>query len=235
MRIMKMAMAAVFAVLAFSAIGALGASSASALLFLTSTGTSESYTVKSLSKPLLETKGGQKVECESVAGSGTILNKTDRVDKVLFTFHKCKAFAELVPCKSSGEPAELIKTLDLSGLLVTLLNGKYGILIQGEGSKHLASFSCGVTENVVVEGSVVGEFTESKAESETFKTVAQVEFKKGAGAGEPAIKDYETLKGLGTPNLETTITGVIKETKAESSEQALGDVLTTNTVKFCHT
>ncbi len=235
--IVKMLGLAFFATLAFSAIGALGAGSASALLFLTTNGVAtELFTVLDLNgagKPaILETASGHTTECETVLAHGFILNKTDEVDKLLFTFHKCKAF--LSNCSSSGEPSGLITTLELNALLVTLLNGHYGILILGEKTKHLATYTCG-TEKVVVEGTVVGEFTETKAESEAFKAEAKVEFKKGANPGEPAITSYWTLQGTAAPKLEATITGIINESKVGSSETAVGDVSPLKPVKFCHT
>ncbi len=241
MRLIKLLGLAFMATLAFSAIGALGAGSASALLFLTSGGASTTFTVLNLNtstKPaVLETKGGQKVECEGVVGSGTILNKTDLSHKIVFTFHKCKASFGST-CSSAGEPSGLIKTLSLRGLLVTLLNGKYGIeTVSEKGTTgDLAEFKCsGLIGEVttVVTGSVVGEFTETKAESEVLKKEAKVEFAKGVNAGEAKIKDYWTLEGVVSATLTSKLSGAVVET-AESNEQAVGDVSPAVEVKFCH-
>jgi hypothetical protein len=234
--IIKMLGLAFMATLAFSVVGALGAGSASALLFLVAgDAASETYTVENLGKPTLETSSKRTVTCESVDGGGTILNKTDVVEKASFTFHKCtSSFAG--ECTSGTEPKGLIKTLALDGLLVTLLNGKYGILTLPEKSTDEAEFTCKglLTVTTVVTGNVVGEFTETKAESEVSKTAAKVVFAKGANAGEQAIKDYWTLEGIKAAKLESTLSGGINEGPLESNEQAEGDVKTTNGITLLH-
>jgi hypothetical protein len=236
MRSIKVLGLAFIAALALSAVGA---GSASALLFLVKGGAaSESFTVKNLNssaKPAtLETAGKNTVTCNSVLGKGTILNKTDVAQKILFTFHECTDSLGS-SCQSANEPSGLITTLDLDGLLITTLNDKYGVVVLAEKG-NLAEFTCGsglFEVKIAVSGTVAGEFTETLAESQTEKTVAQQEFKKGTNAGEPFIKDYWTLEGIKTAKLTSTITGAINET-AESNESALGDVITVNGVTLCH-
>jgi len=226
------------AFVALLALSVVGVGSASALLFLVTGASSETFNVNNLNtsaKPAtLETAGKNTVTCPSVLGKGTILNKTDVAEKILFTFHGCTDSLGS-SCQSSGEPSGLITTLDLDGLLITTLGGKYGIVVLAEKG-NLAEFTCGsgiVEVKIVVTGTVVGEFTETKAESELEKTSSQMQFAAGTKAGEPAIKDYWTLEGIKAAKLESTITGAINE-KAESNEAALGDVVTTNGVKLCH-
>jgi hypothetical protein len=233
MRTIKALGLAFVAMLAFSS---LGVSSASALLFLTKN-PSELFLVLNLNsagKPaILETAGTNKVECTFVLGHGIILNKTDIAEKILFTFHGCKQ-ALAGACNSPGEPSGLITTLELDALLVTLLNGKYGILVLPEvKGGNAAFFSCGGVINVVVKGTVAGEFTETKAESEVEKEEGKVVFEKGAKAGEQAIKDVWTLQGIVADKLESSITGLFSES-GESNEQAEGDIRTPFKVKFCH-
>jgi hypothetical protein len=227
------------ALIAMLALGVVGAGSASALLFLVKGGAaSESFTVKNLNnsaKPAtLETAGKNTITCNSVLGKGTILNKTDMIEKILFTAHECTDSLGS-SCQTAGEPSGLVTSLDLRGLLITTLNDKYGIVLSAEKANH-GEGTCGsglFEVKIAVSGTIAGEFTETLAESQTEKTVAQIEFKKGANAGEPAIKDYWTLEGIRTSKLETTVTGAINET-AESNESALGDVVTVNGVTLCH-
>lgn len=230
--IVKMLGLAFFATLAFSAVGAIGAGSASALLFLTSGASEETSTTVNLntetSPATLEAENGLSVKCPSVLGSGTILNKTDRIDKLLFTFHKCTA-GILGACTSSGEQTGLIKTLELDALLITLLNGHYGLLILAEKGNQ-AEFVCGGV-TIEVKGTVAGEFTATAAEAEAGATEMNLVFKKGAKAGESAIKDYWTLEGVREAKMESKGLG---STFEESNEQANGDAKTANIVKFCH-
>ncbi len=237
--IIKMLGLAFMATLAFSMVGALGAGSASALLFLVAGGaSSETFTVQTLgAEQKLETPKNS-VKCTSVEGSGTILNKTDVVDKASFTFHKCSSTFS-GECTSAGQTTKgLIKTLALDGLLVTLLGTtehKYGIVMLPEKSTDDAEFTCTnglVTTKTVVKGSVVGEFKETQAESETSKTAAKIAFEKGTNAGEAKIKDYETLQGVKAAKLESTIENI--ESNVESNEQAEGDITTTNGITLCH-
>ncbi len=235
--IIKMLGLAFFATLALSAMGALGAGSASALLFLT-TNAKESFTVKGLTIAELETKGKNTIECANVLGNGLILNKTDVAHSIFLIFHKCNIKGlPSATCTSAGEPAGLIKTLQLDALLVTLLpstSDKYGLLLLA-AKGNLAEFKCASLPetNAEVKGTVVGEFTETLTESQTAKKEATLKFEKGANAGEPAITSYWTLQGTAAPKLESTLSGLANET-SESNEKVTSDVVATNNVSFCH-
>lgn len=232
MRSIKVLGMAIVAVLAFSAVAA---SSASALLFL-STNAKELFTVNANSKTKLSTLSKETVECETTLAHGFTLNKTDKADEIVFTFHKCKSVSFGVTCTSSGEPEGLIKTKSLKGLLVTLANGKFGIKLEGETSTTLAEFSCGspplLGVTVVVKGSVVGEFTEAVNKMAFHET--NVKFATNGTEGMPAITSYETLEGKGTAKLESTFAGLINET-SESAEEGEGKIVLpgTNTGSLC--
>ncbi len=230
MRSAKLLGPAFVVALAFSVFGA---GSASGLLFLTQLA-KESLTTFNLGKVITETKGGNKIECESGLASGLILNKTGLAHNILVTGHKCSsAFAG--ECNSAGEPKGLIKSLELEALLVTLLNGKYGLDVLSEKGA-LVEYECKnglINEKVRVTGNLVGEFTETKAESEVLKAEMKLVFAKGANAGEPAIKDYWTLGGLGTAKAIGELTGAINET-SELGQQGEGDGRPLFAMKFCH-
>lgn len=231
MKGIKVFVSAFVAMLVF---GAVGANSAAALLFLTHSAT-ELFLVLNLNtaaKPaLLETAGGNKVECPSVLGDGLLLNKTDLAAKALLTLHKC-TFAGMI-CTSAGEPNGLITTLELDALLVTLLDGKYGLVLLAEKG-NLAEFTCGGVVSFSVAGTVAGEYTEGKTESEVAKLESKLEFTKGAKAGEPGIKDYWTLEGIVDPKLTSTLTGLLNE-RSESNMQAVLEVVTHFSGFVCHT
>lgn len=232
MRIIKLLGLALMVTLAFSAVGAIGAGSASALVFLTESGRELLFTAKSLTKPVLETANGSKVECVLLLGHGFILHNTDKAHKILLTFHGCKNVL-LGECKSTNEPAGLITTLELDALLVTLLPSidKYGLKLLAEKG-NLAEFTCGIGEApVVVKGTVVGEFEETLKESETFKKERPLLFEKGVNPGEPAIKDYWTLEGVSTAKLEASINNAPFE---EANQQVLVDIRANGGVKFDH-
>jgi hypothetical protein len=233
-RSIKMLGLAFVAMLAF---GVAGVGSASALLFL-STLASELFTVKTLntaSNPIkIETKGSNLFTCNSILGHGSILNKTDRADKILLTLHECKNAVD-ESCQSAGEPSGLITTLDLDALLVTTLSGHYAFLLLAEKG-NVAEFACSsglAEEKIVATGNIAGEFTESKAESEMEKTERKLEFTKGTNAGEQAIKDYWTLEGVQTAKLEFTLSGPINE-KAEATMMLVLDIVTPHPGKYCH-
>ncbi len=229
MRIMKLLGLAFLATLAFSAVGTLGAGSAAALLFLTESGKELLFTIKSLGNATFESASGSRFECKSVLGHGFIMHKTDSVRKILLTFHECGS--GLTQCTSSGEPSGLIKTLELDALLVTLLSplDKYGLKLLAE-SGNLAEYTCGLG-SVELRGSVVGEYEETLAESETFKKEVKLVFEKGVNSGEPRIRDYETLNGAGTAKLESKSGGGAFE---EMNLQMLLDLISDGNVKFCH-
>jgi hypothetical protein len=86
---------------------------------------------------------------------------------------------------------------------------------------------------ITATGNVAGEFTETKAQSETNETERQLEFAKGTNAGEQAIKDYWTLEGVKTAKLEFTLTGAVNE-KAETSIVLILDILTPHPGRYCH-
>jgi hypothetical protein len=212
------------------AFGTMGAAPASALLFLTLLSL-ELFTVEGLTTVILATKA-HEVLCENVRpvlGHGFLLNRTDIAEKILLTFHKCST--PLAACNSAGEPKGLITTLELDALLVTLLKAtadKYGLKLLAEKG-NIAEFTCGL-ENVTVRGSVVGEFEETLAESEAQKASVKLLFSSNGHPGEPAIKDYETLTGVGTAQLIANF-GVADE---EASLEMLVDVTPLHPVAFCH-
>jgi hypothetical protein len=236
MRIFKLLGLALMATLAFSVVGALGAGSASALLFLTESGKLLLFTLKNLGLAILETLNGTKVECESLLGHGFIVHKTDIAEEILLTFHECKS--AVGSCTTAGEPTGLIMTLLLSGLLVSLEKptDKYGLRISSEHgpNEHLATFTCGtppLSVTVIVKGSVVGEFEETLAESETFKKESKVKFAKN-GVGMPAIPSYWTLEGLRTAKLEASTNG--GTSFEEASQEVLVDIFSDGGVKLDH-
>lgn len=236
MRSIRVLMLAFVAMLAFSVVGAIGAGSASALLFLTESGKELLFTVKG-GEAKLESSSGLAVACKTVLGHGFIVHKSDEARKILLTFHECSSLGQECLSTQSAEKAGLITTLEMDALLVTLLNGKYGLKTLAEGSgKNLAEFTCGtgfLEAKIIVKGSVVGEFTETKAESEeSYKKEAKVVFENNpAKAGEAKILDYWTLEGLRTAKLESNSNG---GAFTESNEQATGTITSDGGVKLCH-
>lgn len=240
MRIIKLLGLMFTAVLA---IVAASTTSASALLFVTTGASEESFEIKGLnttSNPaILENSGGTKIECPSILGKGIILNKTDKIDKLLFTYHGCKDSLGQ-SCLTLGEPSGLITTLELDALLVTTLAGNYAILVLGANSEKLvAHYECGVGSGpffelkVLVLGSIAGEFKNPKTELETGIKETKIEFTKGAKAGEAGIKCYWTLEGIKEAKLDSVFSGAINET-AELNELLVFDLLTTNVFKLEH-
>lgn len=241
MRTVKILWVLFVAALAF---GLVGAGSASALLFLTGLA-KELFTLANLNSfeapAVLETAGKNKIECESILGHGSILEKTDQIEKMLFTFHGCVGRPLLGNCSSAGEPTGLITTLELDALLVTLLpgsptNGKFGILVlaeKGNQDNNLAFVSCSTGVNFAVRGTVTGQFTETPQESELEKTESRIKFSSSGVPGEQSPKVVWTLQGLRTDRLESILTGIIGET-AETSLTATADMKTPNGLRLCH-
>jgi hypothetical protein len=219
----------VVATLVFSAIATLGAGSALALLFLTSS-TKELFTMLGLTSlaktAVIETKT-MRLECGVMLGHGLILNQTDIAQEISLTLHECDA--PTFSCFSAGEPKGLIKMSGLEGLLVSLLDGKYGLKLSAEKG-NFAEYSCGGLP-VVIKGSLIGEFTEGRVQAEEVKAGAKLEFGAGTNGGEPKIKDYGTLNGLITPaRLELSL-GIEFE---EANIKMLMDMEPLHPFKFCH-
>jgi hypothetical protein len=123
---------------------------------------------------------------------------------------------------------------------VTLLNGKFGLSILGEKAPLLAHFVCGAglggffERKVLLQGNVIGSFTQTNAELEKGVKEAKIEFNKGTKAGEALIKCYWTLEGIKAALMEAVITGAGMETSEEASLSAVADLLAKLEVKLEH-
>jgi hypothetical protein len=136
-------------------------------------------------------KSKSKISCSDTAGSGasavgeTVAAKL--TENNVTTFTGCKS-GEL-PCTSTGEPTEHIKTFALKGFLGDVALGKTaGVRLysqsEGRGGK-LAEFECGAgIVKVVVTGSVIGALSGSsgKVVSEgKFSTTQKLTFAEAGG------------------------------------------------------
>lgn len=226
MRLIKLLGLVFAAVLAVSASAAIPAN---ALTFKT-TNALEHFKLLETKETKLETLGQSAVvKCSSYHILGFAHNLTDKALKVLLTFLGCTESAFNSSCTSKGQATGTVQTLDLHGLLVWLPGSprKPGLLLLPEAKADDAEFTCdsGLV-TFVVEGSVLGEYTEAL---NTLKPVFKFAFrdKTGETGMQQFTEWFETETG-GTAHtgahLSTTATGLLKFTKAESSEVGEGAV-----------
>jgi hypothetical protein len=106
------------------------------------------------------------VNCTGNTSSGEV-NSATSVKGVLVKFTGCTTsgpFGLTVPCKSSGASAKEIRTVALKGSTAYLIksSNRAGIVLSPESGTTFSEFTCtllGVTVELKVTGSVVGELT----------------------------------------------------------------------------
>jgi hypothetical protein len=207
-RIIGLALVAVFA---FSAIAAVSASAAKPEFKPFQTGKPKKHITFTWTsgKPLLETVGGSKRECQKGTGTGELTGP--KTDTTTVTFKECTAFG--FPCTTPGAGAGEIKTVLLESTLgyITRKPKVVGDSLSPKGGGDFTTFVCaGVT--IVEKGSVIGALTPTNALGVTY-TLTFTQLK---GVQKP-IK----LEGGAKDVLETSIGGGAFEESAEQTTATL--------------
>ncbi len=229
------------------ALNAVAAASASAtepvFLFALSTATGD-FSSKTAGGRL-KTINGHKVECTSATNTGRAVPETDKVERVLIVFSGCRAELQAgstVPCKSSGQGKEVIKTEQLKGNLGYIEEGtgehlKVGLVLLPEASEGLfAEFKCeegAIKETIKVRGrngggviaavlpnsieKLIGNY--NKDEKEDTPTPGFLTYNEESAG----IQQYRSLKVLGKLVdellLETKIGGAAREWELSSIQE----------------
>jgi hypothetical protein len=207
MKIMGLCLVAAFLVSAV----AVATASAATPTFLFGTGGGGKPQFSSVSGPgklvaKVGAEGKSIVECTSDRDTGEVVPGTDRVRNVLVIYDGCTAVFEgssaKIPCSSTGQGKELIKTNQLEGDLgyaKATAPVEVGLVLKPQAPAELfAEFECeeGAIKNKVrVKGEVIGKITPVNVlvgPGETTKHFT-LEYVKGANVWEQGLTSLEVL------------------------------------------